>query len=139
MRTKLAGNSCCIVVALVAAVIGAPTPPRVLIFSLGDDYGFVSCTPTTPHLCDLACHSPTSGQSTCIRLGCEQNNVGYPHGPNLYANPEARTPTLNELALSGVRLERHYVRTTTDRFRCSPLPTVFSRLCTTRLYTRIGR
>ena len=39
-----------------------------------------------------------------------QNNVGYPHGPNLYANPEAKTPTLNELTLGGVRLERHYVR-----------------------------
>ena len=39
-----------------------------------------------------------------------QNNVGYPHGPNLYANPEAKTYTLNELTLGGVRLERHYVR-----------------------------
>jgi hypothetical protein len=55
----------------------APNPPRVLIFSLGDDYGF--------------------------------NNVGYPHGPRGYANPEARTPTLDRLALEGVRLERHYV------------------------------
>ena len=31
------------------------------------------------------------------------------HGPHGYANPEARTPTLNRLALEGVRLERHYV------------------------------
>ena len=62
---------------LVAAVLASAStkPPRVLIFSLGDDYGF--------------------------------NNVGYPHGPHGYANPEAKTPTLNRLALAGVRLERH--------------------------------
>ena len=53
------------------------TPPKVMIFSLADDYGF--------------------------------NNVGYPHGPELYANPEAHTPHLNQLAMEGIRLERHYV------------------------------
>ena len=37
------------------------------------------------------------------------NNVGYPHGPYDYANPEARTPTMDKLAMDGVRLERHYV------------------------------
>lgn len=49
--------------------------PRLILFSLGDDFGF--------------------------------NNVGYPHGPDLYANPEMRTPNLDRLAMGGVRLERH--------------------------------
>jgi arylsulfatase B len=61
-----------------STAVGVATPlPRVLIFSLGDDYGF--------------------------------NNVGYPHGPHGYANPEAKTPNLDELAMGGIRLERHYV------------------------------
>jgi len=53
----------------------AAKSPRLILFSLGDDFGF--------------------------------NNVGYPHGPDLYANPEMRTPNLDRLAMGGVRLERH--------------------------------
>eukprot|EP00038_Savillea_parva_P017529 m.20629 g.20629 ORF g.20629 m.20629 type:complete len:718 (-) comp3812_c0_seq1:251-2404(-) len=64
------------------------TPPRVLLFQLGDDYGF--------------------------------NNVGYPHGPLNQGNPEMMTPTMDELAMSGIRLERHYVYK-----YCSPTRSAF--------------
>ena len=38
------------------------------------------------------------------------NNVGFAHGPSGEGNPEARTPTMDRLAVAeGVRLERHYV------------------------------
>eukprot|EP00666_Eupelagonemidae_sp_cell4sb_P002017 gene2017-19531_t len=30
------------------------------------------------------------------------NNVGYPHGPQLYANPEAKTPNIDKLAMEGI-------------------------------------
>jgi hypothetical protein len=69
-------------------------PPRVIIFSLGDDYGF--------------------------------NNVGYEHGPLSKGNPEMKTPTLDRLAMGGVRLERHYVRTI-SAVTISPLTLPFAR------------
>ena len=37
------------------------------------------------------------------------NNVGFPHGPLNAGNKEMRTPNLDALAMSGLRLERHYV------------------------------
>ena len=46
------------IAAVLPASISTAASPRVIIFSLGDDYMF--------------------------------NNVGYPHGPQDYANPEVR-------------------------------------------------
>ena len=34
------------------------------------------------------------------------NNVGYPHGPLNAGNAEMRTPCLDELAMSGIRLDQ---------------------------------
>ena len=54
------------------------------------------------------------------------NNVGYPHGPSGGAgNPEMRTPTLDQLAMEGVRLERHYVYKV-----CSPTRSALLSSCT---------
>ena len=55
---------------VIPAVTGAPTPPRVLIFSLGDDYGFVSraAASPAPDLCGLGVRCPSSGRAAVSAL-----------------------------------------------------------------------
>ena len=71
-----------------AVAASAVVAPRVIIFTLADDFGF--------------------------------NNVGYVHGPLNRGNPEVKTPTLDRLAMQGVRLERHFVYKV-----CSPTRSAF--------------
>eukprot|EP01052_Picozoa_sp_SAG31_P046557 SAG31_NODE_8953_length_1357_cov_2.414944_1_plen_253_part_00 len=85
--------------------------PRLILFSLGDDFGNTR-PPRHDELC--SCCPPTRTvpwrfyrSFDALVAGAGFNNVGYPHGPDLYANPEMHTPNLDELAMSGVRLERH--------------------------------